>query len=111
MNTTKINFEEVNIPLDCNFSNFIDELGSEFAPTFNDKPMFIIKTKHISPRTKFDYDENGMSAGAHIEYEEEFDTLVMSVFKIQNGWTATINGHFASDYNKHTITHISKFEF
>lgn len=105
MNTTKINFEEVNISLDY---KFINKLGEEFAPTFDDNPMFIIKTVHQEEKLVHDQNE---TCGFKTETYIKENTFVMNVFKITNGWTATINGHFASDYNNYTITHISKFEF
>lgn len=105
MKTTNINFEEINTPLNC---EIIDKLGEEFAPTYDDKPMFIIKTVHQDE--KIIPDQNEICGFKTENYIEE-RTFVMNVFKVSNGWAATINGHFASDYNNYIITHIAKLEF
>lgn len=105
MKTSNINFEEVNIPLD---NNLIEQLGQQFAVTPKDKPMFIIKASHQDEKMIMDPNEH---CGFRMEPVTEIRTLVLSVFKISNGWIGTIDGHFACDYPNHTVTHITKLEF
>lgn len=105
MKTTNVIFEEINTALDW---KIINKLGEEFAPTYNDKPMFIIKTTHQDEKLVRDQNETcGFKAENYIEEK----TFVMNVVKIANGWMGTIDGNFSSDYKGYTITHISKLEF
>lgn len=65
MKTTNIIFEEINTPLDW---EIVNKLGEEFAPTHNDKPMFIIKTVHQDEKLIPDQNETcGFKTETYIE--------------------------------------------
>lgn len=104
MNLTKINFKEVNVPLN---SKYIEELGKQYAKSFDDEPMFIIKTKN---KQSIMVEDKSQLFGYREDEEEIIKINVLKVFKISNGWMGIIDGHFSTDYTDYTITHISKLE-
>lgn len=104
MKTTNVVFEEINMPLN---NEFIDYLGEKYVSN-DDKSMFVIKTSHSDEKMVLDHNE---TCGFRMESYTDIRTYVLNVFKISNGWAGTIDGHFIYDYKNHIITHISKLEF
>lgn len=103
--TTNIQFEEVNVPFD---SKFIDELGKQYAQSYDYSPSFLIKTTHEDEEMIMD---DTVLQGFRIEKVIREDIFCLKVSKITNGWIGIVNGHFSTDYENYTVTHITKLDY